>query len=312
MAQQVEETAAETVAGNYVEWSDRGRAGVGRYLIGALTMVVVFFAVGAIPSLVLAAALPDSEHSVIQTTVIVVSGFVIPFFAIPVLTQWLHRRPWWSVAMPWRTVRGWDFTAGFLVSAVVGLVSVGLAGMVGMIDLEWVGFDWSVWVPMLVIALVGLAIQTGSEEMLFRGYLTQFVRRLSKHPVVFVSVPALLFAAPHISNAKSLGGGPLVMVPYFVTGLLYGWASLRSGSLYMSWGLHFNNNLFNVLVVGTTDDILKPAAPLLFPGVGLLTTTVIIVGQCALTWAVLAWLTKRRETRLGGGSSARMHRQEAS
>ena len=124
--------------------------------------------------------------------------------------------------------------------------------------------------------------------MLFRGYLTQFMRRLSKHPAVFIGVPALVFAAPHIANVESLGGGPLVLLPYFATGLLYGWAAYRSGSLYMSWGLHFNNNLFNLLVVGTEDDILKSAAPLQFPGPDLAVTTVIILGQAALTFAVLA------------------------
>ncbi|MFC5178845.1 CPBP family intramembrane glutamic endopeptidase [Nocardioides taihuensis] len=284
-----------TEVDNYLDWSDKGRAGIARYLVGLVLILVVFFLLGQVLSLPVAVAYPDHEDSLIQSTVILLLSFVIPFFAIPALTHWVHQRPSWSVAMPRRELRGWDFGVGFGVSAVVGLATVAGAALVGAIDLEWGGMDWSRWLPLLAIGLVGLLIQTGAEEMLFRGYLTQLMRRLTSHPAVFLAVPALVFAAPHISNVKSLGGGPLVMLPYFATGLLYGWAAYRSGSLYLSWGLHFNNNLFNLLVVGASDDILKSVAPLQFPGPDLLVTTVIIVVQCALTLAVLLPLIRRRE-----------------
>lgn len=295
------QTGGQTIV-SYVEWSDRGRSGIGRYLIGFVLVMVVFFLVGGVLSIPVAVALPDHEDSLVQSTLILVLGFVIPFFAIPLITHWLHDRPWWSVAMPWRAVRGGDFWVGFLVSTVAGLAVVAVAGVVGLLDLHWHGFVWADWLPLLAIGLIGLAIQTASEELLFRGYLTQFARRLVKHPAFYLSVPALVFAAPHIANVKSLGGGPLVMVPYFATGLLYGWAAWRSGSLYMSWGLHFNNNLFNLLVVGTTDDILKSVAPIQFPGVGLGATMVLILGQNALIWAALAALIRRRERATPGST----------
>ena len=285
---------------NYLDWSDKGQAGVPRYLVGLVTVLVVFFLLGGVLSIPFGIAWPDHEDSLIQSTVILLMGFVIPFFAIPKITQWFHHRPPWSVAMPWRSVRGGDFTVGFLVSAVVGLLTVWISDLVGAIDYSWVGFDWSVWLPLLVIGIVGLAIQTASEEMLFRGYLAQFMRRLSKHPAVFIGVPALVFAAPHIANVESLGGGPLVLLPYFATGLLYGWAAWRSGSLYMSWGLHFNNNLFNLLVIGTAGDILKSAAPLQFDAPGLAVTSVLILGQSALTFVALAVVMRRRTSTPSG------------
>lgn len=92
-----------------------------------------------------------------------------------------------------------------------------------MLDITWVGFDWSSWIPLAMVGAVGILVQASTEEMLFRGYLTQFVRRLVKNPVVFLVVPALLLPSMHIANVAALGGGPLVTLPYLASGLLYGW-----------------------------------------------------------------------------------------
>jgi CAAX protease family protein len=76
-----------------------------------------------------------------------------------------------------------------------------------------------------VVGFVGIFIQAGSEEMLFRGYFMQFVRRFTSNRYLFVGIPAALFAAPHVANIAALGGSALVMTPYLISGLLYGWAA---------------------------------------------------------------------------------------
>lgn len=75
----------------------------------------------------------------------------------------------------------------------------------------------------------------------------------------------------------------------------------------MSWGLHFNNNLFNLLVIGTTGDILKSAAPLQFDPPSLAVTTVIILAQSVLTFPVLALLVRRHATAGEPGSRGSIH-----
>lgn len=53
------------------------------------------------------------------------------------------------------------------------------------------------------------------------------------------------------------------MAPYFISGLLYGWATYRSGSLWMSVALHMVNNFAGLVFVGTKGDAIPSAAPYL-------------------------------------------------
>jgi membrane protease YdiL (CAAX protease family) len=115
-------------------------------------------------------------------------------------------------------------------------------------------------------------------------------------------VPSLLFAAPHISNVKALGGGPLVLIPYFASGLLYGWAAYRTGSLWLAIGLHWNNNLMGLLLLGTQGDVLKSVAPMQFEAPGLALTIVLTVAQAVVTVAILVPLIARRDKRAAASS----------
>jgi hypothetical protein len=286
----------ETVS-SYLEWSDRGRASIPRYLIGLLLIVVAFTMLGAIGAFPVTLIDPNYTDSLLESNLVLLLTFLVPFVAIPFITQLLHRRPYWSVGLARLRLEAWNLWCGFLVSILIGLVAYLILWALGTLDFQWVGFDWSQWLPLAVIGAVGIFIQAGTEEMLFRGYLTQFVRRMVKHPAVFLTIPALLFAAPHISNVAALGGGPLVMLPYFASGLLYGWAAWRTGSLWMALGLHWSNNLAGLLLVGVQGDVLKSVAPLQTSPPDLTTTTLIVVAQAVAAVAVLAPLIRRREAR---------------
>ena len=41
---------------------------------------------------------------------------------------------------------------------------------------------------------------------------------------------------------------------------LWGWVSYRTGSLWTSWGLHFANNIYLVLLIGNHDDVTNPVS----------------------------------------------------
>lgn len=97
--------------------------------------------------------------------------------------------------------------------------------------------------------------------MLFRGYITQFARRFTANPYLFIGAPAALFALPHIVNIVALGGTIFVAIPYLIAGLLYSWTAYKTGSLWMSLGLHLSNNFANLVLDGTVGDILPSAAP---------------------------------------------------
>lgn len=49
---------------------------------------------------------------------------------------------------------------------------------------------------MLAIAAVAFFVQASAEEMVCRGYLTQYARRLVRHPAGFLLIPATVFSLP--------------------------------------------------------------------------------------------------------------------
>jgi len=279
---------------SYLDWSDKGQASFWRYGLGAFLALFVFFLISGIGLVPLVMFVPDYDKSLVTSILGKLLSFVMAFFAIPLIVRLIHKRPWWSLMMPRFRFGIRDFLIAFLVSMVVAIVTAGLFSVIDLMPIER-NPDFSVETLLLVapIGFIGVFIQAGSEEFLFRGYLTQFVRRFTANRFLFIGLPALLFALLHIGNIVALGGGMLVMAPYLISGLLYGWAAYRSGSLWMPLGLHLVNNYTGLVMVGTKGDVLPSAAPFLLgvPGLGIV--TVAVLAQAAATFLMLSYLMKR-------------------
>ncbi|MEL6681973.1 MAG: CPBP family intramembrane glutamic endopeptidase [Pseudomonadota bacterium] len=147
------------------------------------------------------------------------------------------------------------------------------------------------WLPILVVVLV---LQTGAEELAFRGYVMQQLAARFASPVVWMVVPPILFALMHFNPSSY---GPLTWV---VIGLIFFlamlWADLTrvTGNLGAAWGWHFANNfiVFGVLgSPGEMDGLAMRVTP--YDVVG--TPPVAYLGFVAtllLTWAILRRLLR--------------------
>ena len=103
------------------------------------------------------------------------------------------------------------------------------------------------WLP---LALPGLLIQTGTEELIFRGYLQQQLAARWSSPWVWMVVPAALFGVLHFSTETY---GPLaVLVTLWAVAFGAAAADLtaRTGNLGAAVGLHFANNAQTLFLVG--------------------------------------------------------------
>ena len=281
---------------SYLGWANSGRASFWRYTVGiAIAGVLLLLLGGLVLIIPFAMLVPDYGESLSGRLMAMLLTFVVPFAATPLIVWLMHKRPWWSVAMPELRFRLWDFLTGVWVALVVSvLTTVGLS-VVGLLPVEGnPEFNIPTLLVVSALGLVGIFIQASAEELFFRGYLTQFVRRFTANKILFLGIPALLFAAPHVLNIASLGGGPLALAPYFVSGLLYGWAAYQSGSLWMAVALHFVNNYTGLVLVGTRGDVLPSAAPLVIESPSLVTGTLAVFLQSLLIFVVLSYLIKRR------------------
>ncbi len=104
--------------------------------------------------------------------------------------------------------------------------------------------------PWLPFAVVGLLLQTGTEEVMFRGYLQQQLAARFSSRLVWMAVPALLFGFAHYSSMQYGLVAGLVVLWSALFGLAAADLTARTGNLGAAIGLHFANNTSAILLVG--------------------------------------------------------------
>ena len=108
-------------------------------------------------------------------------------------------------------------------------------------------FDqWLGWLP---VALVAILLQTGSEEVLFRGYLQSQLAARFRATWVWLIVPSLMFGALHYLPGESMGPGLIYVASTTLFGVIAADLTARTGSIGAAWGLHFANNCLAILVI---------------------------------------------------------------
>jgi membrane protease YdiL (CAAX protease family)/MFS family permease len=148
----------------------------------------------------------------------------------------IHRRPWRSLIAPdlridWRRI-------------AIGL-GVGLAILVAELAgvHEATGAPWRLGplaaLPALALGLVLIPLQSATEELLFRGYLTQALGRITRSRVMIAAAVGVVFGLLHL-NAY----GALTVAYFLVVSLTFSLVSLRDERLELAIGGHSAMNLF--------------------------------------------------------------------
>jgi len=101
----------------------------------------------------------------------------------------------------------------------------------------------------LPLAAILVFLQTGAEELFFRGYLLQQLAARFQNPLIWFALPPIAFGLLHYEPTVYGGISWGVVIGICLTGLA--WADLTriTGNIGAAWGWHFMNNflLFNFL-----------------------------------------------------------------
>jgi membrane protease YdiL (CAAX protease family) len=124
-------------------------------------------------------------------------------------------------------------------------------------------FELTSFIPLLVIALILLPIQTSAEELLMRGYLMQGISLISQYRWIPLVITSLVFGLLHGSNPEvSKYGFYTMMLGYISIGLTLGIITLMDDGMELALGVHAANNIFGALFVTFEGSVL--ATPALF------------------------------------------------
>lgn len=144
------------------------------------------------------------------------------------------------------------FVLGFLVTSLFGAAS--FCVLVFTQDLS-PGLDRSTWQRLLPLALVLLLIQTGAEELVFRGYLQQQLGARFQNPLIWLVLPSLLFGALHFEPSAPPVAIALILCATGLFGLIAADLTARTGSIGAGWGIHMANNIAAILLVSMSDSL---------------------------------------------------------
>jgi len=257
---------------SFLNFADVGRASGGSYVLGTVIIVVAWLVVGGILTVALTlvglltsgavdeSLLTDDPFSLtgelpIAPWLLVAATLasIIPLGgAVLLVVRYLHRRPWRSVITPFRRINVRLIAIGAVMWLVPLAITAVAAALVGLDSVRWNYQPAAFW-PLAVVVLLLTFFQTTSEELFFRGYLSQWIALRGARIWVISLSNAALFGAVHLANpllAGYRGGDYLVsIVPYFVIGFVWAWVSCTSGSIELAIGAHFINNLVAFLLI---------------------------------------------------------------
>ena len=145
--------------------------------------------------------------------------------------------------------------------AVIGSLTI-LAHITGISPVRST-FDPSRFFAFAFVTLIFIPLQSGTEEIIFRGYLNQaFGHFISNKWFVFI-ITSAMFAAMHLSNPEALSGAEkggfthlLVMSQYFLFGFVLSVIVYFEGGLEAAIGVHAGNNMFAAMFVNYEGSVL--------------------------------------------------------
>lgn len=163
------------------------------------------------------------------------------------------------------------------------------------------------WLAILPVALAALLVQTGAEEIFYRGYVQQQLAARFRSPWIWLTGPNLLFAYAHWDDSVPLADGVQYVVWAFLFGVAASDLTARTGSLGAAVGFHLANNIYAFLFFGEYGLEDSGLALLMFPPEDIDTTTpitnmppewitpafVVELGLILLMWLVARLVLRR-------------------
>ncbi len=259
--------------------------------MAAMGVAILGLLTAGVPGIAPGGGAPGSDPLSLVALLASFAGMGLGAFAA---VRWIHHRSIASLFGPRdRLLRDFGVAFGLLM-----LVSAPGAAWLWAGGQLRAGVSLHTWALFLLPALLGLLVQTGAEELVFRGYMQQqLAARFAARWVSYV-VPSAVFGLLHYAPGTMGQGAWLLVAVTGVFGLLMADLSARSGGLGLAWGLHFGNNLLAILVF-TTGEALDGLALFRLPyslseasGMGVLVA--LDMAGLLLVWGLCrAWLRGR-------------------
>ena len=176
---------------------------------------------------------------------------LFPFFgalgALFIAIKYVHKRPIKSLFTTRNKFHWGRFFISFLIWGFVLSVFLTLSWIIDK-EISW-NFNPKTFVPLLLISLFLIPVQTTCEEVFFRAYLLQSLGRSWGRGWLSIVGSGILFGLMHISNPEVEVLGYSVLIYFIFSGFFLGLIAVMDDGLELTMGYHAVNNIFGALIV---------------------------------------------------------------
>ena len=187
-------------------------------------------------------------------------AFVVALISLIFFLKPFHNRTFKEVINGTNRIRWNHFAMGMIVWTII--MAIGLVIDYNMDpDIYVLQFDIYKFIPLVLITLTLIPIQTAYEEVAFRGYLAQGIAAKTKSRWWVIIIPSVLFGLMHILNPEIKEHGFLIMMPqYIYFGLFFGIITVLDDGVELAIGVHAANNMFACLFTTNSSSALQTPA----------------------------------------------------
>ena len=238
---------------NFLEQANKGVGNAGTYIltvvIALLSLVIGQFVVEGLANSILGFSMLNIPKNVDLN--LILSLMLMPFSFVLVslvfCVRYLHKRPILSVFTSRKTFDWKRLVFAFLTWG--GIMALFLVYAIFSDDSIEFQLNWSTFIPLLLVSIFILPIQTTAEEVLFRGYLFQAFGKLFKKGWISILITGVAFGLLHGANPEVAKIGSILLIFYISTGLFLGIMTQMDGGIELSMGYHAVNNIFASVIL---------------------------------------------------------------
>lgn len=187
----------------------------------------------------------DANLNVSLALMLVPFSFML--LALILCVRFLHKR---TVLSLFTTRKSFDWKR-FLFAFLIWGGIMGIALIVAVMQGQEIVFQWdmSKFIPLLLVSLLLMPIQTTAEEVFFRGYLFQAFGKAFKKGWIAILLTGILFGLLHGANPEVAEIGMILLVFYIGTGIFFGILTHMDDGLELGMGYHAVNNIFAAVIL---------------------------------------------------------------
>jgi hypothetical protein len=237
----------------YIEQGYKGTIGLWKYLVLPVGFIG-FMVLNYITTINSPISVEDAMQQIIDqfgsnlVLIILVAPLVVGFFVVLGWTLLVHQQSITSLTTSRKRI-DWNrilFAFGLWSAVTIILTGVDIFFSPEKYELN---FNLAKFIPLAIIAILLIPLQTSFEEYLFRGHMMQGIGLMAKNRWLPLIVTSSLFGLMHIANPEVEKLGLGIMIYYIGTGFFLGILTLMDEGLELALGFHAANNLITALLV---------------------------------------------------------------